>query len=134
MAHSYVQFHGQHLDLKDFDIELAAYLMMDQRKTIGPSALIPAEVDQLFDWWKRSIRTSGNGCIQLKLDEYLSSPPSVRAILGLIDGAIFHLQKLGDVVSADYQNQVLGANLVYGERKSADIIAVLEKIKAVLAG
>jgi hypothetical protein len=119
--------------LKDFDIELAAYLMIDQRKNTGLSTPIPTEVDQLFDWWRGSIRTSGNGCIQLKLDEYLSSAPSVRAILVLIDGAIIHLQKLGDVVSADYQNQVLGANLVYGERKSADIIAVLEKVKGVRA-
>jgi hypothetical protein len=134
MAHSFVEFRGRNAHLKDFDIELAAYLLMAQQNVAGKSTSHPPEVDKLFDWWKRSLRSSDSGCIDLRLDEYLSSGPSARAVVELIDGAIARLRQLGEFLSADYQNQVLGEKLVFGERNTSDVITVLEKMKAVLLG
>lgn len=132
MAHSYVEFHGRHVLLKDNDIELAAHFIIDQRNNAFRTTPVPAEVDRLLDWWRDSISTAGSGCIQLELDKYLSTPESIRAVVELIDGAIRSIRELGEVVSADYQNRILGDNLVMGERRSDSIIAILEQMKSVL--
>ncbi len=134
MGHSSVEFHGRQVLMNDHEIRLAAFFIIDQRKNAHPPISVPSNLDQLFTWWNESLWTSGVGCLDLRFNDFLSDGASIEIVIKLIDGAISKLRQFGKSVSADVQNQILGAQVVSGDRSTADLIKALEQIRTVLSG
>lgn len=123
MAHSYLDFRGNYVHLRDEHIYWLVSWLMEARE----SSENVTTLEEFFIWCESDEAMAGPGCIELSLDHFLNGNDAVRAFLELLELVDVRLRDCGRVVSADTLNRsVRGSRFVFQSQN----VDVLQKVAA----
>jgi hypothetical protein len=127
MAHSYVEFRGKGFHLNDSDLVVFARLLARTSQSNPP---IPSEIANLLGWWEKSLDSCGPGCIDLRLDEFVTNPNSVEYLCSLLNAALAALRQFGTTISVEQLNEIAkaGARFV-GQLNTKDFEAIASRFQ-----
>ena len=127
MAHSYVEFRGKGFHLNDSDLVVVARLLVRASQSYPP---VPSEIADLLGWWEQSLDSCGPGCIDLRLDEFVTSPKSVEYLCSLLDALFTVLGQFGNTLAVEQLSEIAkgGARFV-GERSTKDFEAIAARLQ-----
>jgi hypothetical protein len=107
MAHSYLKFHGQPLLLDDLDIRSIAHCILKEGQDVQAGGALPTAIKKMLREWLEHLETAAPGCLDLKLDTFLSTQDDVRAFLTLLDRIEQRFKRFGAVVPGAYLNGLM---------------------------
>ena len=131
MAHSFVDYHGEHILLRDGDIIIVVYLMMAEKSRMAQSNSVPPFLGKLFEWWEELLEVYGPGCLDLKLDTFLTDEEARAFITRLIDSTKQTISAFGEAIPGDYLNRLVRAPdiIIFGDQPIGYAVGALERLK-----
>jgi hypothetical protein len=106
MGHSFLKFRGRHEHFRDLDIAIFVRTLLRCVRHDARGRTFLPELDSMFHHWTTPDAFPGPGCIDLALDEFLTTETAVRELLDLIGEAEDRLQDFQDVVPSAWLNAV----------------------------
>ena len=135
MAHSYVDFRGRYLHMRDSDIVWVTSLLGRLRDELQPPQCSSERIGSMMRWWANPACNCGPGCINLRLDEFLISEDDVVYCEQLLARAEAQLKGFGYMAPAEYLNDVVqSATLRFGDEPTHALIDVIGRFRGLLAG
>ena len=107
MAHSYLDYHGNHVRLRDEHIE---WLMESVLRESTNIAQMPPGLTRLLDWWSARRNRFGPGCIELPLDECLQDPKSAKTLTEILALLYSKVREPGFVIDVEESTPTVQAN------------------------
>ena len=131
VMHSFIDFRNSRFLVNDIDIWVFCGLINQAARSSSMQA--PEGVSELFDWWRESIETSGGGCIDLRLDEFLVDTNRVEYMCWLSNLALSTLSRIGPKISAEQLNDIVETPGCFrGERRSKDFEIIVKQFRSLL--
>jgi len=110
-------------------------MLLDARKRIQEGHEVPVLIDDLLTYWQSISDSCGPGCIDLKLDEYLSDERSVRCFLQLLDMVEKKIGTFGDMIPGEYLTSLVGSPAtVFVDMPAKDVHAILNSVRSLFGG
>ena len=133
MAHSFVTFEEKDIRVHDLDLAIACVLIVDAAKQNDVRPKIGPRISAMFDEWLDSISHTGPGCIDLKLDEYLSAKEDRGQLISILEHVRTSLSNSPELSAGKLNALLLPTKIVVKSHYSADsVVGVLDAIKTVL--
>ncbi|WP_146232622.1 hypothetical protein [Pseudomonas protegens] len=102
MAYSILEFSGRFIRVHDLDLSIACFLVIE----VG-SGMASTFLDDVFEAWVDSICYDGPGCIDLRLDFYLTNKERESLIVSLIGEVARNLEFVSGFHPKDRLNAIL---------------------------
>lgn len=135
MAHSYLEFRNRSLLLKDLDILGIAHCALEEGGLMRAGDTLPSAIEKMLQVWPYHLETAGVGCLDLQLDNILSTQDDVRTFLALLERIEQRFKNFGSVVPGSYLNGLLKSKVIfYGDRPTEDWVTVIDRIRDLLTG
>ncbi len=132
MAHSYVDFRENSVHMHDAEILASAFYVL--RFAQEHPQEFPEEDFPILSAWQESFDAYVSGCIDLELDETLTSPDDVDSLRNLVAAARQSLLAEPDPVSGARLNAMIGADNIFsfGDRDRKKMIEDFDRLFSVL--
>ena len=129
MSHSYLDFRGNHVHLRDEQV----YVLMNLLVQAEESHLASDELSPLFKWWREESPKIAPGCIDIPFDSHVVNDVGIDQCQQLLADVEETLQAFGDQISGDALNQIVpSARFEYGDQAVEDYLDVVEKVRGLL--
>jgi hypothetical protein len=130
MAHSIETYKGKTTVINDLDLLV---IMGFAIEIIHQSASFAGFRD-LETHWRRSIRQYGPGVLDLKLEQFITTPDKTRELRALLSTIVERASQHGKTVSAQVLNELISApDVVFGDLNISYIEEAIKKLQALVA-
>ena len=131
MAHSYVDFRKNHIQLRDEQVFVVMAALMEKAdlSSCGDS------IRQLVEWWTRDGVNSGPGCIEMPLDDVLTSEDAIGELGSLLSVLGKSFREHPELVKGEALNTLVGGERFRFENQDGSLFAdACEKLAALITG
>lgn len=131
MGHSYLDFNGCAILIKDSSIEMIVKLIKHEW-LIGLGKLSHwCDLSSQLETWETAVKESGVGCIELPLDNLLCDARVLDLTLKLVDAAESTIKSFGDSIPLSFLQASIGPEY-HREVEAGVILRDLYKFRALL--
>ena len=108
MGHSYIEYGGNEFLARDSKIEWLCQFLLEERNNRLPNYKFTTSIDRLFEWWDTDEAFPGPGCINMKLDDFITDKITQEQMFSLLNGVKRTVASYGKAIPVDEMNRRCG--------------------------